>query len=241
MIRKIGLAALLAASLHADVIGGEASIGYLNIKPSGDFAYKGNSADVEDTFAWGSEGSVTAKAYLEHPVPLLPNLRAVYTNLDFSGTGNVTSLKFGDKTFSGKISSSLNVDVLDATLYYEILDNWVSVDLGVNAKYINGTASVSNDRLGKSEADLSIVVPTLYAKARFDIPMSDLSFQAEGDMITYDGNTLYDATLSARYTIFMGLGVEAGVKLMKLKLDDVDDVTADFRTVGLLAAVVWDF
>ncbi len=240
-LSTVTAALLLTSALHADVVGGEFSAGYLNLNPSGDFAYKGNSADVEDTFGWGSSDSVILKGSIEHPLPVLPNLRAAYTNLDFSGSGNVTGLKFGDKTFSGKIDTSLNVDIIDATLYYEILDNWVSLDLGLNAKYIDGTAWVKNDTLGKSEADLSVVLPTLYAKARFDIPMSGFSFQAEGDLITYNNSTLYDLDLGARYTFMLGLGVEAGVRLMKLKLDDVDDIYADIDINGLYLSAVWDF
>ena len=235
------LSILLAASLQADVIGGEVSLGYLNLKPSGTFAYKGNSADVEDNFGWGSENSLVFKGYIEHPLPVLPNIRVTYTNLSFSGSGMVSGLKFGDKTFSGAIDSKFDADVADATLYYEILDNWVNLDLGLNAKYIDGSACVKNDVIGRSRGDFTVLLPTLYAKARFDIPMSDISFQAEGDIISYDGNTLYDLTLSARYTFALGLGLEAGIKTIKFKIDDIDDVTADIDFTGGYAAIVWDF
>jgi len=233
---------LLAASLmQADVIGGELSIGYINQSPSGTFAYKGNSADIEKDFGWDTEGSFTLKGYIEHPLPVIPNIRVVYNNLTYSGTGTVTNLKFGDKVYSGTINTDMDLDIIDGTLYYEILDNWVNLDLGLNAKYIDGSAYVQNDFLGKSDADFSVVLPTLYAKARFDVPTTDLSFQAEGDIITYDDNTLYDLYLTARYTFMLGLGVEAGFKMFKLKLDDVDDITADIDFKGLYAAVVWDF
>ena len=239
--KSMTLAALLAASLHADIVGGEVSMGYLNLKPSGDFAYKGNSADVEDSFGWDGENSVILKGYLEHPVPVLPNIRVVYNSLSYSGKGSVSNLRFGDKTFSGPIATKLDADIVDGTLYYEILDNWISFDLGLNAKYIDATTEVKSDALGNSKADFSVVLPTLYAKARFDIPTTDISFQAEGDIITYSSNTLYDLSLSARYIFFMGLGVEAGMKLIKFKLDDVDDVTADIDFSGIYASLVWDF
>ena len=84
-------------------------------------------------------------------------------------------------------------------------------------------------------------MPTLYAKARFDIPMSGFSFQAEGDLISYNSSTLYDLDLGARYTFMMGLGIEAGVRMMKLKLDDVDDIDADIDIGGAYLSAVWDF
>ena len=236
-----GALLLTSSLLYADVAGGEISLGYLNDKPSGTFAYKGNSADVEKNFGWGSENSFVLKGYIEHPIPVLPNIRAVYSKLSHSGSGTVTNLKFGDKTFNADIATDIDLDIVDATLYYEILDNWLNLDLGLNAKYINGPAYVENDFQGRSDTDFSVVLPTLYAKARVDIPMSDLSFQAEGDMVTYSGNTLYDLYLTARYTFALGLGLEAGVKMVKLKLDDVEDITADIDFKGVYAAVVWDF
>jgi len=239
--KTVGALLLASSFLKADVVGGEISLGYLSDQPSGEFAYKGNSADVEKNFGWDTESSFVLKAYLEHPVPVLPNIRAVYSQLSHSGNGTVTNLKFGDKTYSGNIATNVDLDIVDATLYYEILDNWLNLDLGLNAKYIKGTTYVENDVIGKSDTDFSVVLPTLYTKARVDIPMSDLSFQAEGDMITYSGNTLYDLYLTARYTFVAGLGLEAGVKMVKLKLDDVEDITADVDFKGLYAAVVWDF
>jgi len=233
---------LLAATLaQADFAGGEVSIAYLSEQPSGTFAYKGNSVDVEETFGWDREDSFILKGYIEHPVPVLPNIRAVYSTISHTGDGTVTNLKYGDKTYSGSISTDMDLDIIDGTLYYEILDNWVNLDLGLNAKYIDAKSSVSNDIIGTSTADFSLILPTLYAKARFDIPMTDISFQAEGDIIAYDGNTLYDLYLSARYTFVIGLGLEAGMKMLKLKLDDVDDVTADIDFTGVYAALVWDF
>ena len=239
---KLLTAALLTTSLsHADFIGGEISVGYINEQPSGTFSYKGTQGDVENTFGWKSENAIMAKAYLEHPVPVLPNIRLTYTNLSHSGTGEVTAFTYGDKTYSGTITTDFDTDIIDGTLYYEILDNWVNLDLGINAKYINGTATVNNTLIGKTNADISVVIPTLYAKARFDLPATNISFQAEGDAISYSGNTLYDIYLSARYTFIAGLGIEAGVKRTKFKLDDIDDVTADVDFTGLYISAVWDF
>jgi len=53
----------------------------------------------------------------------------------------------------------------------------------------------------------------------------DLKWNSEGDYVSYDGNTLYDAEVGLRYTFLLGLGLEAGYKTMKLKLNDVDDLT----------------
>jgi len=232
---------LCSTLVQAGFIGGEVSLGYLSDTPSGSLQYKGTSADVEETFGWKKEDNLIVKAYIELPAPLIPNIRAVYTKLSHEGTGNVVNFIYDNKIYNGTVSSAFDTDIIDATLYYEILDNWINIDVGVNAKYINGTSSLTNAFTGTGEADISIVIPTLYAKARVNIPMSNLSFQAEGDLISYDGNTLYDLYLSARYTLSFGLGIEAGVKMMKFELEDVDDLTADIDFSAAYAAVVWDF
>ena len=239
--KTIGALLLASSFLQADVAGGEISLGYLSDQPSGTFAYKGNSADIEKNFGWEKESSFVLKAYLEHPIPALPNIRVVYSQLSHNGSGTVTNLKFGDKVFSGNIATNIDLDIIDGTLYYEILDNWINIDLGLNAKYVKGTTYVDNKIIGKSDTDFSVVLPTLYAKARIDIPMSDISLQAEGDIITYSDNTLYDLYLTVRYTFVAGLGLEAGTKMVKLKLDDVEDITADADFKGVYAAIVWDF
>jgi len=129
----------------------------------------------------------------------------------------------------------------DLALYYELLDNWVNLDVGVNVKYVDGSISVKSDR-GRSEAtDFQVPIPMLYAKARFDVPTTDLSFQVEGNYVTYDGNTLYDAEAGIRYTLALGLGLEAGYKTMKLELDNVDNVSMNSEFSGAYAKLVWDF
>ena len=240
MKKIVALTLLCSTITFADVIGGEISLGYLNNKPSGTFNYKGDTNDVEETFGWKSESSFVAKAYIEHPVIFIPNIRASYTSLSHFGNGT-KNFVFGGVNYSGAISTKFDADIIDATLYYEILDNWLNLDVGINAKYIDASASVKSNNTNKNSADISFVLPTLYLKARLDIPMSDFSFQAEGDIITYSKNRLYDLTLSARYTFALGFGIEAGIKKLKFKIDDIDDVTADIDFTGLYAAAVWDF
>ncbi|HHH51330.1 MAG TPA: hypothetical protein ENK76_03070 [Campylobacterales bacterium] len=81
----------------------------------------------------------------------------------------------------------------------------------------------------------------LYLKGKVDIPATDLSFQLEGDYVSYSGNMLYDFELGARYTFFAGLGIEAGYKAMKIKIDNVDNFSMDTDFNGAYGKLVWDF
>jgi len=248
-MKKILLILLLSLqALMADVIGGEVSLGMYRHAPSGYASYTplggtlGTSANLEDTLGWRSNEDIFFKAYIEHPLPFIPNLKLGYIKLDYKGTNAVSLFSWGDiGTYSGEIDSTLGLNLTDATLYYELLDNWIEIDAGLTIRYANGSIDVTTP-LEKENVDFSTWIPMVYAKTRFNIPATDVSLQLEANAIRYDGTTFYDYELSARYTFTMGLGLEAGYKAFHL---DSDDLTAGLKTdmdfSGAFAAIVWNF
>lgn len=260
MIKKCALASLLASTvLYADIAGGEIFIGMYSHSPSGYASYTepytglglGTSADVEDTLHWDSNENVFLKAYIEHPVPMLPNIKLAYTQLSHEGKGSVNDFVWGGIYIPtlGSIDSNLDISKYDLTLYYELLDNWIEADVGVTLGYIDGeiavTALTGVDPMSLSHTEntgFSLFMPTLYGKAKFNIPNTDVSLKFEGDVFSYNDTTYYNYELSARYTFSMGLGIEAGYKAQHLDSSDLADglvVDVDFN--GPYAAVMWDF
>ena len=244
MKKTLLLATILTTFSQADFIGGEMNIGYYNHAPSGTLQYQGNVIDVKDTLKWKDEGDMFAKIYIEHPLPIIPNIKLGYSEFGHTGAGTLNqSFDFGGTTYAANsnVESVFDLKMYDLTLYYEILDNWVNIDVGVNVKYVDGSISIKDDTILSEATDFQVPIPMLYAKARFDVPTTDLSFQVEGNYITYDGHTLYDAEAGVRYTLALGLGLEAGYKTMKLELDDIDDLSMQSDFSGAYAKVVWDF
>ncbi|MCO4845058.1 MAG: TIGR04219 family outer membrane beta-barrel protein [Sulfurovum sp.] len=242
LLKKVSLFTLLTlGQLHADMIGGEVSLGFFNHDPSGSASYRNSDASLEDTFGFSEEQDIFLKAYLEHPFPLLPNVKLGYTTLSHVGSSSVEDFSWGDSTYDGHIDSSLSLDMTDVTLYYEVLDNWVEVDAGLTLRYFSGDMGVS--AVGEYDStDFSIWAPLLYGKARFNVPITDLSFQLEANAISYWDMTAYDYELSARYTLAMGIGLEAGYKSFHIDSDDlVDGFHADMDFSGPYAAAIWDF
>jgi len=241
-IKKLTLYLLLTLSqIHADTIGGEISLGFFNHQPNGNASYKGSAADMEDTLDFSEEQDIFLKAYLEHPLPVIPNIKLGYTTLSHEGSSSVGNFTWGDTTYNGTINSSLSLDMTDVTLYYEFLDNWAETDAGLTLRYISGDMDVHNS-LGSDVADFSTWVPMLYGKVRFTLPVTDLSFQLEANAISYWDITAYDYELSARYTLALGLGLEAGYKAFHLDSDDlVNGFNAEMDFSGPYAAVLWDF
>lgn len=242
-LKKLALFTLLTlGQLHADMVGGEVSLGFFNHAPSGNASYSGSTAYLDDTLGFSEEQDIVLKAYLEHPFPLLPNVKIGYTTLSHNGSSIVEDFSWGIiGPYDGEIDSSLSLDITDVTLYYEVLDNWVEVDTGLTLRYLNGDMGVST--VGESDgADFSIWAPMLYGKARFNFPVTDLSLQLEANAISYWDMTAYDYELSARYTLAMGIGLEAGYKAFHIDSDDlVNGFNADIDFSGPYAAAIWDF
>ncbi|HEY9128429.1 MAG TPA: hypothetical protein VIN02_01200, partial [Sulfurovum sp.] len=104
--------------LHADVIGGGVTLGFFNHDPDGDASYLGTSANLNDTFGFSEKQDIFLKAYFEHPLPLLPNIKLGYSVLSHEASSNVVDFTWGDIVdYKGSIDSRLSLDFTDVTLY----------------------------------------------------------------------------------------------------------------------------
>ena len=243
-MKKILTLTMILSSLSiADFIGGELNVGYYSHSPSGTASYDGDIIDMKKDFKLEDESDLFLKAYIEHPLPIIPNIKVAYTSFSHKGTGTVSdSFIWGNQSFkiNDRLESNFDLDIYDIALYYEILDNWLNADVGINIKYIDGFIGASSTTIDES-SKFQLPIPMLYAKAKFDIPTTDLSFQVEGNYVSYDGHTLYDVEAGARYTFMLGLGIEAGYKALNLTIDDIDDTSFDADFSGIYGKLVWDF
>jgi outer membrane protein len=234
----------LTTSVMADTIGGEVAIGIWNHDPSGWIQYNGDKIDLKDDLNLDSKSEVYFRAKVEHPIPIIPNIRVAYTQVNSSGNANLTkSIQFGNNTFTANSTTTTDIQLnsLDATLYYEIIDIGFDADLGITFRYIDGYTEI-NTAVTNSRVDIKAPFPMLYANVRVPLPfLGDLSVGAEGNFITYDGNTVYDLQADVRYEFFMGLGVEAGYRAQKYKFDNIDDTNSDIDIEGFFIGAVWDF
>ena len=232
------------STIQADNLGGEASLGIFNHSPNGyasyslPFGHSGTSSNIVDTLGFSEAQDIFLKVYIEHPLPVFPNVKLAYTALSHEGQSQVALFSWGDiVNFTGEVDNSLSLDMTDATLYYEIFDNWMNLDLGLTLRYLSGDMAVNHEALS-----FSTFVPLLYAKTRFYFPLTDLSLQLEANAGRYSGITSYNYELSARYTLAMGIGLEAGYKAIYLDSNDLlDGFDADIDFSGPYAAAVWDF
>ncbi len=258
MLKQLALATLLTSSaIYADTVGGEISLGVYSHSPSGTASYTadslGSTVDLEDDFGWSDEQDIVFKAYFEHPLPFLPNIKIAYSTLNQSGAEDVEDFSWGPISGYGDIETDLEVQMYDLTAYYELLDNILEIDAGITIRYLGGDiavtptagfgfGSISPEIDVPYTTDIDIWIPMLYGKARFNVPNMDISLQLEANAISYEDTTFYDYELSARYTFSMGLGLEAGYKSIHLDSEELaDGLIVDMDFSGPYASIVWDF
>ena len=236
----LSLCATFALSASADTVGFEVGAAYWGAKTSGDFNYKGDTIDLEKDLGYVDTNTNFIWASFEHPVPIIPNLKIQHTSFDESQSTN-TNKVFDGKTYSGVVNSNIKLNQTDFILYYELLDNWVNLDFGINAKYLNASVSMDSATQSASTKDLNYVVPMLYAKAKFELPLSGLSVESDISYISYDSSAFYDVKGGVSYETTFGLGATAGYRAEKLKIDDISDFNSDIDIKGFYAGLFYHF
>lgn len=220
-MKKVLLSFLFSSFIYADTVGGEMSVGLFYHDVEGINTQGVSFSDTQDIFF---------SASLELPFPLMPNIK-------FSNT----SLSHDNDSSNGLERANLTLKYTDATLYYEVLDTWLELDLGATLRYVKGNIQLPSFVLNNTTS-YTHSIPLLYAKGRFNIPTTDLSIQLETNALTFSDINSYDYALSARYSFTMGLGVEAGYKSFHLD-GDVSSLGSenDLDFSGIYTAVIWDF
>ena len=190
------------------------------------------------------ERNVVLYAALEHPGPGLPNIRAQYMSMDTSGKNLLgRTIEFSGQSFTvaEAVNTQIDLTQTDAVFYYEVLDNVLSLDLGLAISHLQGEISVQST-LASASAEFDEVIPMLYAKARLDLPLTGLWLAAEGQGVRYDGNSLIEYNAHVGYETEVGLGFEAGYRGIAMELDTFEDVQqAKIDISGPYAALNYHF
>jgi outer membrane protein len=241
----VSVCLMASGSAYADTLFGiYAGAGTWQQSFAGDVTSGVTVVDIEDDLALDDDSNVVFYAALEHGVPVLPNIRAQHFSMDVDGE-NVLSrtIEFNGETFAidEAVATTVDLTQTDAVLYYELLDNVVSLDVGMAVSMIEGSIEVVSSTDG-AEADFDEVIPLLYAKARADLPFSGLWIGAEAQGISYDDNSLVEYNAQVGWESDLGLGVEAGWRGVQMELDAFDDVqSAEVDVTGPYAAINFHF
>ena len=238
------VALLFSIPARADVIGFGIGASYWAPELSGEFSSTGaGDIDLSDDLDVDDPSSSSLVLTLEHPVPFLPNVKYQRVDLDSSGRSTLsTSITFEGQTYSANEQVSTDFDLThdDIVLYYEVLDNWVNLDIGIDLKTFDGEISLVGSTTS-SAVDVDETLPLLYIAARFDLPFSGFYVGAELSTLSFDDNSAADATVVLGYKSSIGLGIEGGIRTFGLEFDDVDDVDADIEYDGAFVNAFFRF
>lgn len=184
--------------------------------------YDGGFGPTDSTLARQVDGDKTLTSFyaaLEHPLPVVPNIKIRQNSMDIDSGVN------GNDSF----------DNVDYTLYYEIFDNdIVAIDVGLNGKQFDG--QLSTGATDAASYQFSGVIPTAYAAARIGLPMTSWTITGEAKAVSFDDSKLHDVQAGLEYRVIDNMAVDvsvtAGYRSMNVELDDVDGVYSDLRFKG---------
>ncbi|WP_196140548.1 TIGR04219 family outer membrane beta-barrel protein [Aliikangiella sp. G2MR2-5] len=241
------ISALSSSAAFADVAGFE--VGGYQWKPD----YKGTvnsesgtNVDMKSDLGFSDDSHNVLWASLEHPVPFLPNVKLVSSDLESSASNVMTrDITFGGTTYSAseQVSTVYDMSNTEFTFYYEALDNWINLDLGLTLRKYDGEVRLqtpaSGSNLNEFE-ELDFTIPLLYVKGRIDLPLTGFFVDGEINMISYDDDEVSDTAFSVGYESDFGLGAKLGYRTFSLEVLD-DSFSGDLEFDGSYISVFYHF
>jgi len=243
-IKHLACFAALAAPVvaNADTLSLSVGGGAWNVSPTGNFQKTTDTiaVDVENDLFWDEESQGYLFITLEHPIPIIPNVRLMQTKIDNSGSGAAT-FTFDGQPFTGNVSNDFSLEMTDIIAYYEILDNVVSFDLGLSVRQLKIDYNIVETTTPSVTTDsVSETIPMVYALLGGS-PWPDLTISGEISYVTFEGSTISDITAKIAYTTNFFVGFEAGVRKLSIELDDASGTDADLEFDGVFAGAYVKF
>ncbi|NQY35615.1 MAG: TIGR04219 family outer membrane beta-barrel protein [Alteromonadaceae bacterium] len=247
IVIAVSLLALMSMSTKADVVGVYIGGQVWDNEAQGVFGEKNN---YQQNFNFSDQQQGSAFIAVEHPLPLIPNIKISKTKLDTDGTTTLNSdYIFGETSFADGIdvNTVFNVSYVDYTLYYELFDNdLLTFDFGITARDIKADINVKAAE-GSLAGNLksSAIIPLLYVSTVVGLPFTGFNVFVHGNLLTIDDNTLYDYQAGISYELLDNIAVDLnltlGYRSVKLELEDLDNLYADLDFKGVFVGAVLHF
>jgi outer membrane protein len=227
----------------------EGAIGVWNHDPNGMINYNGDDVELNTDLALSDRNDMNLWFRIEHPVPMLPDLKVQYTPIKVKDNNSTNRpFKFGGYSFDDAIRSEMEMDIIDVQFYNHLpflqIASLKSLDItyGLNFRFLNGNAFIQEIQTINARTR-SFSTPMAMLCAGFRIaPVSRFSLIGDFLATSYSGNHWYDMTAEIQIAPFMEqifLGI--GYRYQDFKIDDVQDVTADQTMQGWFAELGFRF
>lgn len=223
----------MTTQASADTFGASAGVMGWQATSSGVLQAGGSGVDLEDDLNFSDDTFLAVYVSLEHPVPALPNVKFQYYSADQVENGRIDT-SFNGVDFNGTVNTNLNLSHYDFIMYYEVLDNIVSLDLGVNAKVFTGDLDIrqQNDADKRVTVSISEAVPLLYASGEVAFPFAQsVSFGVDASGMAISGNSVYD--VAARMKLRLSFAdLQVGYREIQADLEDIEGIDVDIDISG---------
>ncbi len=231
----------MSTSVMGDVIGATVEATFWQGAYSGTAVSGNTELDFEDDLGFDDSGFMELAAAVEHPVPVLPNVKLRHIDMDETEQGSVPAISFGGVSLDSEVETNLDLTHTDLVLYYEILDNYVMVDVGLTVRMFDGRLRIEDQSTNEtSDTKIDEIVPMAYAAADVELPFTGLSLGAELSAISYSDNSLMDGKIRLRQGFGLAF-LELGYRQMSFEIDDVEDIDVDADISGGYLSVGLDF
>lgn len=211
-----------------------------------------------------------ASAWLafEHPLPYLPSIRLALTDISYSGDSESNAptqflIEAGPAAFSetglpifpfDTVVTRFDMEVIDISLYYEVLDGRFNLDLGLTFRQLKGDFNESVEEIlngpimrpaTTKTTPIDLAIPLLYAKTQFNLPFIDgLSLVTTTSALSAGGATMIDFDGEIVYTFDLGvfeIGASFGYRYANLEATDFQDLFADASIAGVHGGIIIHF
>jgi len=193
---------------------------------------------------------------LEHPIPLIPNIKLVSTTLDTLGDANFNgSFEFDNVVYDGNtnLATTFDASYIDYTFYYEVFDNdLLTFDFGLTVRNLDSQINIVGDVTANgvttptnSQLSVSGILPLFYVKTIIGLPFTGFNVFAEGNFVSYDSNSVHDYQVGVSYSVLDNLAIDFDVTLgyrsVQLDLNDIDDLYSNLTFDGVFAGAIIHF
>jgi len=205
------LALAIFAPMQAQAIGVE--FGYASWMQDNSGTIAGTTVSPSSS----SPGMIWAE--VEHPVPMIPNVRYASSELSIGGAAN-----------------SLNLQFNDFVLYYNLWDTLATVDVGAGIRDMSGSAVVAS----VSNAIPSAPVPVVFVNLAGKIPGVGMTVGYRYTGISQGSSSVSSTELYANYEIMAGFEATLGMRDDSVNFDVTDGAIAA-KSSGTFIGVMYKF
>ncbi|MEM7365972.1 MAG: TIGR04219 family outer membrane beta-barrel protein [Pseudomonadota bacterium] len=232
---------LAPTTVHADFLGLHLGIGYWDNEFAGDVV---DGVSVGNELGVGEDASLHFYAALEHPIPVIPNIRVARTGIEGSGAGTLASnFTFEGQNFAvgQQVATTIDLTHTDLTLYYEIIDIGFDLDVGITARSLEGQVQMDTTR-----EDVDEVIPMVYLRGKLGLPFTGTYFAGTANALAFGDSEISDYAIAIGWEtenfILPEFGIEGGLRRFTIDVQEQDaQVNVDMEVDGIFVNLTAHF